>query len=68
MLDLSATTSLIFPAVFGFDAIVIVNPGPTVPLKVGVAAARRQGQRAVPLPTARAASAVVFNVSPLLRL
>src|SRR6185436_14627786 len=36
--DLSATTSLIFPALVGFFAIVIVKPGPTVPLNVGVAA------------------------------
>ena len=29
---LSATTSLIVPALVGFLLIVIVNPGPTVPL------------------------------------
>ena len=38
MLDLSARTSLILPAFVGFFARTIVNPGPTVPLNVGVAA------------------------------
>ena len=38
MLDLSLTTILTVPAFVGFEAILIVNPGPTVPLKTGVAA------------------------------
>src|SRR5688572_25554948 len=37
--DLSDTVSLTFPAFVGFFAIVMVKPGPTVPLKVGVVAA-----------------------------
>jgi hypothetical protein len=36
--DLSATTSLIVPAFVGFFASVIVKPGPTVSVEVGVAA------------------------------
>ena len=39
MADLSDTVSLIFPAFVGFFAIVMVKPGPTVPLNVGVVAA-----------------------------
>src|SRR5688500_3104410 len=38
MLDLSLTTSVIFPAFVGFFAIEIVKPGPTVPVNLGVAA------------------------------
>ena len=63
--DLQAyTVSLIFPAFVGLVVILIVKPGPTVPLKVGVAAnagmATSKADAAV-----SAARAVVFNGSPL---
>ena len=56
--DLSATTILIVPRLFGFDAIVIVKPGPTVPLYTGVAA--MAGSATASAATSAAANANLF--------
>src|SRR4029077_4236508 len=58
MLDLSATTMLTLPACVGFFAIVIVKPGPTVPLYTGVAA--RAGSAAASAVASAAARTILF--------
>src|SRR5262249_37286001 len=53
--DLSLTTSMIFPGFVGFFAIEMVKPGPTVPLKTGIAA--EAGNAATSATTARLTTA-----------